>query len=82
MTDLVDLARRALVVAVLVSLPVVAVSALVSALVGSLQSATHATDPSVAHLPRLVVVAVVLTLAGPWMGAQIVGFASEVFRGG
>jgi flagellar biosynthesis protein FliQ len=80
--ELVDLARRALVLAVFVSLPVVVVSALVSLVVGAVQSVTHATDPAVSQLPRLVVIALALTIAGPWMGSQIVSFASEVFRGG
>jgi flagellar biosynthesis protein FliQ len=80
--DLVDLARRALILAVTLSLPVVLAAALAGLVSSVVQATTHAADPSVAQLPRLVVVTVTLLVAAPWMGAQILDFAGEVFRGG
>ena len=57
MLELVDLARRALMLAVIVSLPVVVASALVGMLSSSLGASFGVSDPSVSHLPRLLVVA-------------------------
>lgn len=76
--DLVGLAQEALVLSVSVSLPVVGALAVASFVTSLLQAATQLSDSTLAHLPRLVVGALVLGAAGPWMGAQIAGFASRV----
>jgi len=76
------LGQEALLLAVAVSLPVVAVAALVGLIVAVLQAATQIQDATLAHLPRLLVVAVVLALLAPWMGAEIAAFALRAFRGG
>jgi type III secretion HrpO family protein len=76
------LAQEALLLAVAVSLPVVAVAALVGLLVAVLQAATQVQDVTLGHLPRLLVVAVVLALMAPWMGSEIATFALRAFRGG
>ena len=82
LSDLVVLAQEALLLAVAVSLPVVAVAALVGGLVAVLQAATQVQDSTLGHLPRLVVVAVALAVAGPWMGSEIAAFTVRVFSGG
>lgn len=81
-SHLVGNAQEALLLAVAVSLPVVGAAALIGLLVAVFQAATQVQDATIAHLPRFVVVAVVLALAGPWMGAQIASFAARVFAGG
>lgn len=75
-------AQEALLLAVAVSLPVVGAAAIIGLLVAVMQAATQVQDVTLAHLPRLVVVAVVLAVAGPWMGSQIAAFAERVFAGG
>jgi type III secretion HrpO family protein len=76
------LGQEALVLSLAVSLPVVGVAALVGLVVAALQAATQIQDVTIAHLPRLVAVALALILVGPWMGAQIAAFAARVFQGG
>jgi type III secretion HrpO family protein len=76
------LGQEALVLSLAVSLPVVGVAALVGLVVAALQAATQIQDVTIAHLPRLVAVALALVLVGPWMGAQIAAFAARVFQGG
>lgn len=76
------LAQEALVLSLAVSLPVVGVAALVGLVVAALQAATQIQDVTIAHLPRLVAVALALVLVGPWMGAQIAAFAARVLQGG
>jgi flagellar biosynthetic protein FliQ len=77
--ELVALAQEALLLAVAVSIPVVAAAALVSLVVSVVQAATQITDSTVSHLPRLAVVTALLVATGPWMGSQIVSFAARVF---
>jgi type III secretion HrpO family protein len=74
-------AQEALLLAVAVSLPVVGAAAIIGLFVAVMQAATQVQDITIAHLPRMVVVAVVLAIAGPWMGAQIAAFAARVFGG-
>lgn len=80
--DLTSLSQEALLLAIAVSLPVVGVAALAGLVVAVLQAATQVQDYTLAHLPRLVVVALTLAVAGPWMGAQIAAFAVRAFTGG
>lgn len=79
---LTELAEGALMLAVVLSLPVVGVAALVGLVVAAFQAVTQLQDPTIAHLPRLLVVALVLALAAPWMGSQISAFAVQAFSGG
>ena len=76
------LAQEALLLSIAVSLPVVGVAAVAGLLVAIFQAATQVQDITIAHLPRLVVVAIALAIAGPWMGSEIASFAARVFAGG
>jgi type III secretion HrpO family protein len=75
--DLAGLGQSALLLALLISLPVVGVAAVVGLVVAAFQAATQLQDPTIAHLPRLVAVALALVVIGPWMGSEIAGFALE-----
>ncbi|MDX2052065.1 MAG: flagellar biosynthetic protein FliQ [Polyangiaceae bacterium] len=79
---LAGLAQEALLLGLTLSVPVLAASLLVSLVVSMLQAATQIQDSSLSHLPRLVVVALVLAFTGPWIGSQVVAFASRAFTGG
>jgi flagellar biosynthesis protein FliQ len=79
LVDLVSLAQSALLVAVLVALPVLAVSAVAGLISALFQAATQVHDAALGHLPRFVAVALALLVAGPWMGRQIVSFALRAF---
>ncbi len=60
-----------------VSLPILIVAALVGLIVAALQAATQIQDPTVAHLPRLIVVVVALAALGPWMAQEVARFAER-----
>ncbi len=77
--ELAHAATQALLLAVSVSLPVLAVAALVGLVTAALQAASQIQDPTLAHLPRLLAVVAVLALLGPWMGREIAAFAEQVF---
>ena len=80
--ELTALAQEALLLSVVVSLPVVAIAALVGLIVAVFQAATQVQDFTLAHLPRLVVVSFTLVITGPWIGSQIAAFAARLFAGG
>jgi type III secretion HrpO family protein len=76
---LVHHAQQALLLVVAVSLPVLAVAAIIGLVTAALQAATQIQDPTLAHLPRLVAVVAAIALLGPWMGHEVAVFAEQVF---
>jgi type III secretion HrpO family protein len=79
--ELTTLAGQALLLSVAVALPVVGAAALIGLVVSVLQAATQIQDHTLGHLPRLLVVVVVLAAVGPWMGSQVAEFAVRAFGG-
>ncbi len=78
---LVHSAQQALLLVVALSLPVLAVAAVVGLVTAALQAATQIQDPTLAHLPRLLAVVAALAIVGPWMGHTIAEFAAQMFSG-
>lgn len=78
-SELTGHAQQALLLSLVVSLPVVGAAAVIGLVVAVLQAAVQVQDITLSHLPRLIVVAVVLAIAAPWMGAQIASFAARMF---
>jgi type III secretion HrpO family protein len=76
---LAEYAGEALMLAVALSLPVVGVAALIGLVVATFQAASQVQDATLAHLPRLLVVAGALVVLGPWMGGEVASFAERVF---
>ena len=78
-TGLSEQLQRALLLSAVVSLPVVAIAAVVGLLVATLQSVTQIQDATVSHLARLIAVVGALVVFGPWMARQIGAYAEQVF---
>lgn len=72
-------AQRALMLVVAVSLPVLAVAGFIGLMVAAFQAASQIQDPTLAHLPRMLVVVAALAIFGPWMGHAIAAFAEQMF---
>jgi type III secretion protein S len=79
--ELVELAQQGLLLALVVSLPVLAVAAVVGLLSAILQAATQVHDAALGHFPKFVAVTIALALLGPWMGRQLLTFAVRAFGG-
>lgn len=77
--ELTQHAQEALLLMAAVTLPVLAVAAIVGLVVAAIQAATQVQDPTIAHLPRLLAVIAALVVAGPWMAHQIGAFAERMF---
>ena len=75
----INLVQQGMQVALLVSAPML-LTALVTGLVVSIfQAATQINEATLTFLPKLIVVAVILWLAGPWMLGQLITFTRTVF---
>jgi Type III secretory pathway, component EscS len=70
--------REGLILVLLVSAPPLLASLIVGFVVSAVQAATQIQDPTIAFVPKLVVVLLVLLASGPLLGAQVVRFAQAL----
>lgn len=73
-------AREALYLALLVSLPVLGVSLLVGLVFGILQAATQIQEQTLSFVPRLAAVLLTIALVGGWMGSQILRYTAALWE--
>lgn len=69
------LARDTLWLVVMLAAPVLLAGLLVAFAISLFQAATQILEPTLAFVPKLIVVLVVLAVLGGWMGGQLVEFA-------
>jgi len=70
--------REGLLLVLLVSAPPLLASLVVGFLVSVLQAASQIHDPSIAFVPKLAAVILVLVLLGPLLGAQVLRFSQAL----
>ncbi len=70
----------AIMVALVVSLPVIIVSMVVGLAASIFQGLTQIQDHALGFVPRLLAVLLTLALAAPWMGSHVSRFAVETLR--
>ncbi|MGB9587625.1 MAG: flagellar biosynthesis protein FliQ [Armatimonadota bacterium] len=82
MTDatVLDISRRALVLALTVAAPVLGVGLVVGLVVAVFQAATQIHEMTLTFIPKILAVAVVVAVCGPWMLQQLLAFSGELLR--
>ena len=76
-----DLARNAIMTALLVAAPMLAVALIVGLLISILQTVTQIQEQTLSFVPKLLAVAVVFLLTLPWALQILVRYTTELFRG-
>jgi flagellar biosynthetic protein FliQ len=76
----VDLARNAIMLALLIAGPMLIVALLIGLTVSILQAVTQIQEQTLAFVPKLVGVGLVFLLALPWMLQLLVKYTTELFR--
>ena len=76
----VDLARNAIMIALLVAGPMLVVALLIGLAVSILQAVTQIQEQTLAFVPKLVGVSAVFLLALPWVIQLLVKYTTELFR--
>ena len=72
--------RDALELALLLAAPLLLVSLAVGVLVGIFQAATQINEMTLSFIPKLVAMAAVLVVTGPWMLRLIIEFTRRLFE--
>ena len=78
---LLELARRGLIVALELSLPVLLVSMIIGVAVGLFQAATQVQEMTLTFVPKIFGIVAALLLLGPWMLKLLVGFTANMITG-
>ncbi|MCP4675640.1 MAG: flagellar biosynthetic protein FliQ [Deltaproteobacteria bacterium] len=77
--DLFDVAREALVLVLLLSIPILGAALVAGLATAALQTLTRVSEPALTHVPRIVAVAAAVLIAAPWISARVAGFADRVW---
>jgi flagellar biosynthetic protein FliQ len=77
----VEIMRRVLIEAMMLSAPLLVTAAVVSLVVSLLQTLTSVQEQTLTAVPRLVVVFVVTVAALPWMVHRLVSFTVHLLTG-
>jgi flagellar biosynthesis protein FliQ len=74
----VDLGREAMNMTMLIGSPVLVAGMLVGLVIGLLQAITQIQEQTVAFVPKLVVMVLVLSLSLPWLINQMVQYSEDL----
>ncbi len=74
----VDLGREALVIAALISAPVLIAGMVVGVAVGLIQALTQIQEQTVAFVPKLIAMVLVLGLSLPWVLTRLIEYSREL----
>ncbi len=77
---IVDLARNAVMLSILIAGPMLVVALLVGLTVSVVQAVTQIQEQTLAFVPKLVGVSAVFIIALPWMIQLLVKYTTELFR--
>jgi flagellar biosynthetic protein FliQ len=79
-TDVViSLATQAMQVAFKVAMPLLLAGLVVGLVVSVFQAVTQIQEQTLAFIPKIIAIAVVLVVAGPWMLGQVMTYTSELY---
>jgi flagellar biosynthesis protein FliQ len=76
----VDLARQALWVAMIISAPILCVGLCVGLLVGIFQAATSINEQTLSFIPKVLAVGMTISMAGGWMINKLVEYTHSIFE--
>jgi flagellar biosynthetic protein FliQ len=76
---LLRLLREGLLLALVLSAPVVLAALLVGVIVSVFQAATQIQEQTLSFAPKVVAVMIALAVTGPWIGGQLVRFGTALF---
>jgi flagellar biosynthesis protein FliQ len=71
--------QQALFLVLIVSAPPVLISLIVGFIIALFQATTQIQEQTLTFAPKVVIVFVVLAMAGPWIGHQLLRFTFHVF---
>lgn len=75
-TDALELARRAILMALQLSLPILTISLVIGVLISLFQAVTQIQEQTLTFVPKLIVLSLSLIVLGPWILHTLVQFTA------
>lgn len=75
----VSLGTQAMSLALKISMPLLGVGLIVGVLISIIQAVTSIQEQTLAFIPKVVAMAVVLVVGGPWMLNQLLSYTAELW---
>ncbi len=79
--DAIDLGREAIWTTLLIGSPILVAGLVVGLVIGLLQALTQIQEQTVALVPKIVVMVLVVSLTLPWLLNQLIQYATETIGG-
>jgi flagellar biosynthesis protein FliQ len=79
--DVIDLGRQAIWTALLVGAPVLLTGMVVGLAIGLLQALTQIQEQTVAFVPKIVAMALVISLLLPWLLSRMLEYSGDLISG-
>jgi len=79
-SSVIDLAREAMWVTIMVSAPLLAVVLVIGVLIGIVQAATSINEMTLSFIPKLIGLALAIVICGNWQIAVLVDYARGMFH--
>lgn len=76
----IQLAQQAMMLAMKVGGPLMLVGLAIGLIVSVFQAVTQIQEQSLSFIPKIVGVAVVIVVGGPWMLNQLLGYTEDLYR--
>ena len=74
-----DLAHRALLVTAMLAAPLLLIALIAGLVIGMLQAATQINEATLSFIPKLLLIALTLFVAGPWMLRVLIDFTHSLY---
>ncbi|MDX6685070.1 MAG: flagellar biosynthesis protein FliQ [Baekduia sp.] len=75
----ISLATQAMSLALKISLPLLGVGLIVGVLISIIQAVTSIQEQTLSFIPKVLAMAIVLVIGGPWMLNQLLSYTSELW---
>jgi flagellar biosynthetic protein FliQ len=75
----VSLATQAMSLALKLSLPLLGVGLIVGVIISIIQAVTQVQEQTLSFIPKVLAMAAVLVIAGPWMLNQLLSYTAELW---
>ncbi len=79
-SEAVDLVREAIVMALVLGTPLLAIGMIVGLIIGLLQALTQIQDQTVSTVPKLIAMTLAIIVCLPWLADQMVDYSKNLSR--
>ena len=79
--EVINLAMQAMQVAFKIAMPLLLVGLVIGLVISVFQAVTQIQEQTLAFIPKIIAIAVVLVVAGPWMLGQVLTYTTDLYNG-